>query len=173
LCGAEPVEWRWARCDGGWEKAFGWGLNTGLLDGRPRAVAFPSSSLSESVSTTADALTAVCWRSRFAEGCIASVELVMTRSSSLSDSSYSSWLLVAPPCDAGWPTIKEPGMGCCCRDRLRLGGYKLLPTLNPVVTISSPIDDNDDDDGCEDTSTQDSEFADISSWPWRDAETCN
>jgi hypothetical protein len=64
-------------------------------------------------------------------------------------------------------------MGGCCCDRLRLGGYELLPTLNPVVTMSSPMDDKDDDDGCEETSTQDSEFADISSWSWRDAETSN
>jgi hypothetical protein len=35
------------------------------------------------------------------------------------------------------------------------------------------MDDKDDDDGCEETSTQDSEFADISSWSWRDAETSN
>jgi hypothetical protein len=56
-------------------------------------------------------------------------------------------------------------MGCCCCERLRLGGYdEGVPTLSPVVTISSPMDDSEDDDGCEDTSTQDSEFAGISSW---------
>ena len=168
--GAEPVECRWARCDGGWEKALGWGLNTGvLLDGRPRAVAFSSPSLSESVSI-AEPLGGSCWRRWFAAGCIASVELVMTRSSSLSVSSYSSWLLVAPLWLAGWPTINEAGMGrCCCCDRLRLGGYELLPTLRPVVTMSSPMDDRDDDDGCEATSTQDSEFAGISLRPRLDA----
>lgn len=32
-----------------------------------------------------------------------------------------------------------------------------LPTLKPVVTISSPMEDKDEEDGCEETSIQDSE----------------
>ena len=92
----------------------------------------------------------------------------MTRSSSLSVSSYSSWLLVAPPCVEGWPTIKEAGIGCCCCcetcDRLRRGGYEVLPTLSPVVTISSPMLDKDEDEGCDATSTQDSGVSEISPW---------
>lgn len=88
----EFVEWRWVRCDGGCEKAFGWGRNVGELDGRPSAVAFSSSSPSSlSTSTAAVGPTAVCCRGRLlVAGAGCSFELVMILSSSLSVSSYSS-----------------------------------------------------------------------------------
>ena len=59
----------------------------------------------------------------------------------------SSWLLVAPPWVPGWPTTKDAGMGWCCWERRLLGGYELLPTRRPVVTMSSPMDDSDDEEG--------------------------
>lgn len=137
------------RCDGGWEKALGWGLKVGDVDGRPRAVAFSSSSSSSSLSAGMPGRIAVCWRGMLMAGETCSVELPSVWSSSLlSVSSYSSWLLV-PACAAAWLTMYVDGMWfwCICCSRLRLGGYELLPTRRPVVTISSPMDDREDDDG--------------------------
>ncbi len=37
-------------------------------------------------------------------------------------------------------------------------GYELCPTRRPVVTISSPMEDREDEDGCEAISTHDSDL---------------
>lgn len=83
-----------------------------------------------------------------------SPEEVMTRSDSLSLSSYSSWLLVQPMleeraimCSAdgapGLATLLRRCRGSCC-------------TRSPVVTISSFADDSEEDEGCELISTHES-----------------
>jgi hypothetical protein len=109
----------------------------------PKAVPFPSSSSSSdsaSYISCADTLTG---------GEICSVEIVITGSSSLSLSSYSSWLLVLlclfpnVVCDGPAARLRRRGLGAC-------------DTRNPVVTISSPIEESDDEDGSDDISTQDS-----------------
>jgi hypothetical protein len=78
-----------------------------------------------------------------------SVDIANTGSSSLSLSSYSSWLLVLlclfpnVVCDGPAARLRRRGLGAC-------------DTRNPVVTISSPMEESDDEDGSEDISTQDS-----------------
>ncbi len=101
---AEPVEWRCDMWDGGCENAFGCGRKVGEFDGRPKAVAFSSSSSSSSSPSSRPLSAAVCWCRRLEAGGWYSVELVMTLSSSLSVSSYSSWLLV-PAVAAVWLTM--------------------------------------------------------------------
>lgn len=85
-----------------------------------------------------------------------SPEEVMTRSDSLSLSSYSSWLLTPPALDVratvcrlegapGRATLLRRGRGSCC-------------TRKPVVTISSLFaDDSEEDEGCELISIHESE----------------
>lgn len=77
----------------------------------------------------------------------------MTRSDSLSLSSYSSWLL--PPALVG-----RSDMSACvgARDRRRRLRrlFESCCTRRPVVTISSVADDKDDEEGCEETSIHDS-----------------
>ncbi len=160
-CGAEALA-EWLRCWGwlgGWEKAFGWGRKVGLDDGFPRAVASSSSSESELM---AGPMAVCCAASRGLGASMFSAELVITWSSSLSVSSYSSWLLVCP-CAAEWAAIRldcdEPAAwcGCCfCKRRFRLGPRAWLPTRRPVVIISSPMDEREDDDGWDAISTHDS-----------------
>lgn len=121
---AELAEWRWERCDGGWVKAFGCGRK-GSAGGRlPRAVAFSSSSSSSLESDSG-------WRRTWRRGVLPttpiptpapwgdvmfSVELVRTRSSSLSLSSYSSWLLaLASAAATAWADTVDLGCCCCCR----------------------------------------------------------
>jgi hypothetical protein len=110
----------------------------------PSAVAFSSSS-SESEPASYSTLGILL------AGTICSFELVMTRSSSLSLSSYSSWLLVLVcrasrlMCDGPATLRRLRELGSCC-------------TRRPVVTISSPIEEREDEDGCEAISTQDSSF---------------
>lgn len=108
----------------------------------PSAVAFSSSSESESDSASYSGLVSVIW----VDCAMCSFELVMTWSSSLSLSSYSSWLLV-PVCKG----CEAPG---CALLRLRVSDTWC--TRRPVVTISSPREDSEEEDGCEDISTHDS-----------------
>lgn len=84
---------------------------------------------------------------------LCSFELVITWSSSLSLSlsSYSSWLLV-PVCLVSSP-MGDGAPGCILRLR-RV--FESFCTRRPVVTISSPIEDREDEEGCDDISTQDS-----------------
>lgn len=108
----------------------------------PNAVAFSSSS-SESDPASYSG------RDRLLTGIICSFELVMTWSSSLSLSSYSSWLLVLV-CLGSRMTCTGP------RTALRLRARGSCWTRRPVVTISSPIELNEEEDGWEEISTQDS-----------------
>lgn len=115
----------------------------------PSAVAFSSQS-SESVSGCVIRRDGVDGMLSF------SPELVRKWSSSLSVSSYSSWLLeaAAPTAAAGsasrWLLLLAGRRWLCASRRCR------EPTLRPVVMTSSPMDESDDDDGCDDISTHDS-----------------
>ena len=74
------------------------------------------------------------------------------RSDSLSLSSYSSWLLPAVLKDRDGPTYGEDTL---LFKRRRRRAFDC--TLRPVVTTSSvAAEDSEDDEGCEDTSIQDS-----------------
>jgi hypothetical protein len=108
----------------------------------PRAVAFSSSSSEDSAS--------YCWDGDIRVGGIISFEELRTRSSSLSLSSYSSWLLVLV-CLAARPICE----GAWTRRRLRV--LESCATRRPVVTISSPIEESEEEEGWEDISTQDSD----------------
>lgn len=111
----------------------------------PKAVAFSLySSESEPVSYS-------CLVSRMGD-VRCSLELLITRSDSLSLSSYSSWLLV-PACLVSRARDDAPG---ALRRRL---GVDSCWTRSPVVTISSPIEEREEEDGWEDISTQESSSA--------------
>jgi len=78
----------------------------------------------------------------------------MILSDSLSLSSYSSWLL-PPALEARGPIWMC--IGPFCRSRLRRRALESCWTRKPVVMISSFADDKEEDEGCDDSSTQESE----------------
>lgn len=89
------------------------------------------------------------------DGLMASFEDVMTRSDSLSLSSYSSWLLPPPPLVARYP-VPMTNWPVLRARRLLLCTLESCCTLRPVVMISSAAEESDDDDGLESISTHDS-----------------
>lgn len=139
--GAAPAD-RFEWDIGGCEKAFGCGVNTRSSLTRPRAVEFSSSSSSESAPSEASdvvrRITGFGWLE------MSSFELFMTRSDSLSLSSYSSWLLPAV-------LIRREGMlpeGRFCVRRRRRIVLESCWTRRPVVTTSSAAaEESEDDDG--------------------------
>jgi hypothetical protein len=110
----------------------------------PRAVAFSLySSESEPASYS-------CLVSLMGKPARCSFELVITRSDSLSLSSYSSWLLV-PVCLVSMVMYDVPGA------LRRRRGMASCWTRSPVVTISSPMEEREEEEGWEDISTQESD----------------
>lgn len=89
---------------------------------------------------------------------MASFEEVMTRSDSLSLSSYSSWLLPPPPTPVLVVRYPVPITNCpVLRERrLLLCRFESCCTLKPVVIISSATEESEDEDGLEPISTHDS-----------------
>lgn len=80
-------------------------------------------------------------------------------SSSLSLSSYSSWLLLAPDEVACRLSCERPR---CDKRRLRRA-WEACRTRRPVVTISSVlVEERDEDEGCDESSIQDSRGSDVS-----------
>ena len=110
----------------------------------PRAVAFSL------YSSESDPASYSCLVSLMGDAASCSFELVITRSDSLSLSSYSSWLLV-PACLVS--TAMNEVTGALRRRR----GMASCWTRNPVVTISSPMEEREEEEGWEDISTQESD----------------
>lgn len=111
----------------------------------PRAVAFSL------YSSESDPASYSCLVSLMGDAASCSFELVITRSDSLSLSSYSSWLLV-PACLVS--TAMTEVTGALRRRR----GMASCWTRSPVVTISSPMEEREEEEGWEDISTQESSF---------------
>lgn len=134
----ESVAYRWNGGpweDGGCENALGCGLKVDWFGAIPRAVAFSSSSSSSDSEPPSYGCRSGGGR-RVGE--IFSLELLKTWSSSLSVSSYSSWLLV--------PSFRAARASCDGR-LAPLRRRRSFCTRRPVVTISSPMDESEDDDG--------------------------
>lgn len=83
-----------------------------------------------------------------------SFEDVMTLSDSLSLSSYSSWLLVPPILGALLVMFKW--VGAVGRNRRLRRAFESCCTRRPVVTISSAIEESEEEDGWEEISIQES-----------------
>lgn len=137
-------------CVGGCEKAFGWGVNTGAAT--PSAV--PSSSSSSSSSDEGDGKwmsCVMCRRGEMRPVGMFSVELVSRPSSQEEeDSSYSSWLLVL--CwRAAWGMREVEEVG---RRRVRRMCWDWM--RRPVVMTSLSMEEREEEEGCEEISTQDS-----------------
>ena len=167
---AAVVEDIWA---GGWEKALGRGRKAGKASGAwvqiPTAVAVASASSSSSesgIGSRADG-GALGWKTGSGSSAEAaagetrfSVELVRTGSSSLSVSSYSSWLLV-PVAGETKVLVRLSGADTATRDTawcsilLRRAGAE-AGSWRLVMAESSAMEDRDEDDGCDEMSTHDS-----------------
>ena len=137
--------------DGGCEKAFGCGVKARLSDVEfltPKAVKLSSSS-------DWDVAGAILWSPLCA---ISSLELLKTRSDSLSLSSYSSWLLPAALLGRAGTVVPRVISRCKPRRWCCLGRLECCRTCRPVVTmlLSPPAEDREEEDGWDVMSTQES-----------------